>query len=381
MDEFLIRDQLHKLDVSVKANKDRAEFVFKDHAEALDSLDGRMLNTEEKDVSLLRALETLQAEMVTMKTSMSNINAELIKTKLVNVKQDMVIRTMNNLTAFDGYDMFVDTFADGKFIDFNKSVRAELMVDKQAVGKTRSSIVEVKQTSNPLKMLIAGTDQADKAVAQSFMISKDKQVDKLSILASPYNDQTYMPMIVSIRKQIDGPDLTSRDVQVSEAIGVFIDIDVPDIVLKGGEVYYLVIQTNDPYGYKIGYDSADKYLSGTSFNKFGNVWSDNGYDIGFKIWCFPSADENNAIIYTLPKMFPAPPASIVFEAEHDVSDGGSVNYAVSRDGGTNWKILQPGIETNLNDLPTGRTLLLRASIEGSGNIMSWGYVITGGDGK
>ncbi|MNO98960.1 hypothetical protein D3C76_907210 [compost metagenome] len=253
------------------------------------------------------------------------------------------------------------------------------MTEFQAVGKTRHSTMEVKQLNGPSNMLVANNGTADKAIAQSFTIDKDKQVDKVSIILSKFSDNTFQPVTVSIRHDIGGPDLTSRDIPVEQAVGGFIDVELPDYLLTANEVYYLVITTQDTYGYRVGYDGVDRYLGGTSFSLYNNVWTDNNRDIAFKIWCFPSADENNATILSMPKIFETTPKTIVFEREETVEAGSGINYFVSRDGGVNWKILQPGIETNLDDLPAGKTLILKAYILGTSRIDAWGYVVTRGD--
>lgn len=379
MDEFLIRHSFQDLRKTIQANKAAADLHFTKHDGEIADLDNRVDVLENKDTQVSGAINTLRNDVAALQKSFSVITNELNKTKMINVKQDMVIRTLHNLTAFDGFDMFVDTFADASKIDMINSIRAEWMPEFQAVGKTRSSTVEVKQLNSSSNMLIANNAAADKAVAQSFTIDKSKQIDKVSVVLNKFSDNTFLPATISIRHTIGGPDLTSRDVPVEQAVGGFIDIDLPDYMLDANEVYYLVITTQDTYGYRVGYDSVDRYLGGTSFSFYNNLWTDNNRDIAFKIWCFPSADENNATIFSTPKVFQTTPKSMVFEREETVEAGSGINYFVSRDGGVNWKILQPGIETNLDDLPAGKTLLLKAYILGASRIDAWGYVVTRGD--
>jgi uncharacterized coiled-coil protein SlyX len=379
MDEFLIRHKFHTLDKTIEANKAAADQHLAQHDSDIASLDQRVDTLEGKETESSGAINTLRQQVTDLQKMLADVTHELNKTKLINLKQDIVIRTLHNMQAFDAYDMFADTFADATHIDMENSIRAEWMPDYQAVGKTRRSVVELQQLSAPTNFLIAKNQTSDEAIAQSFVIDKTKQVDKVSIVVSRFNDNTTQPLIVSIRATIDGPDLTSRDITANEAIGGFVDVELPDYMLDAGHVYYLVLRTNDSYGYRIGMDTVDKYLGGTSFSLFNNVWTDNNHDIAFKIWCFPSEDENNATILSVPKTLATTPKTIVFEREETLEPGSGINYFVSRDGGLNWKILQPGIVTNLDDLPPGNKLVLKAYILGSSRIEAWGYVVTRSD--
>jgi len=379
MDEFLVRHGLQDLRKSINNNKATADAHFKTLDDTAVDMDDRIDRLELKDTAVSGAINTLRSDVAALQKSFSVMSNELNKTKMINVKQDIVIRTLHNLSAFDGYDMFVDTFANDHFVDMDNSIRAEWMVDFQSVGKTRKSTIEVRQDRGVSQSLIAKNGSADTGIAQSFTIDKDKQIDKVTITLSRFSNNTFLPVKVSIRSDIAGVDLVSTSIAAQAVVDGMMEIDLPDYLLTANEVYYLVIQTEDTYGYRIGYDPVDRYLGGTSFSLFNNVWTDNYRDIVFRIWCFPSADENNATILTYPKNFDTVPKSIVFEKEDTIEPSGTINYYVSRDGGVNWKILQPGIETNLEDLPSGKSLLLKGYIVGESRIDAWGYVVTRGD--
>jgi hypothetical protein len=298
---------------------------------------------------------------------------------MINIKQEMMIRTLHNLKTFDAFDMFVDTFSSADWIDFNNSMQAEWMNDFQSVGKTRGAIREINQSQGSQNSLIAKNGSADQGAAQSFTINKSKILDRVSLRLSRFNSNTTLPLVVSLRHTITGPDLTSRDVTATEAVGGWIDINFPDYQLVAGEVYYIVAVTEDQYGYTIGFDGVDRYFNGTSFSKFGTSWTDNGRDLSFQVWCYPATEDNNATIVTLPKVFTTVPKTIVFEKEDTIDAGSSIVYYISRDAGVNWKLLQDGMETNLDDLPTGKSLVLKAYITGSSRVDAWGYVVTRGD--
>ncbi|WP_421021422.1 hypothetical protein, partial [Klebsiella pneumoniae] len=89
-----------------------------------------------------------------MQKDLRETKTELTKTKLINLKQEIVIRTLNNLKYFEAHDMFTDTFADGSGIDWDNSLRGALLPDAQAVGRTQSSIISAQQVSQKSALLI-----------------------------------------------------------------------------------------------------------------------------------------------------------------------------------------------------------------------------------
>lgn len=378
MDEFVLNYTLQRLQKEIDDHKLQSAQYFTTNDEELLQVKNRIFDLEGKDTqttgsinSLLQLVEGLQKEMRETKN-------ELNKTKMINIKQEIVVRTLHNLKTFNALDMYTDTFSDDSGIDWTKSVRAGHMVEWQAVGKTRSSMPIVIQTQAPTYMLVGKNGSSDEAVQQTFIMDKTRELDKLSVFVEAFSGNTYQPLILSVREHPSGAALTSVDITADMAHGGWVDMSVPTYMLEGGKEYYFDIRTNDIYGYKIGMDPADRYLAGTSFSHYNNVWTDNNYDIAFKIWCFPSVDENDAVVYTHKQTLPTRPEKIVFEKDDTVSEGGII-YHVSRDGGLNWKLLQPGIETDLNDLPDGKDFIIKAIITGESRINAWGYVIKRSD--
>jgi hypothetical protein len=368
MDEFVLNHTLQDLQKQVDENQTQAVAYYEANDLVTEDLIDRVTSLENVGAETGISLDSIQSLVESLQQQLADTNAELNKTKLVNLKQELVVRTLHNMTAFNGTDMYADTFANGEAIDWVTSIRAELLTEYQAVGRTRKSVIVVNQAQAPSFNLIY----------QTFLIDKDRQIDKVSLLVESYNQNTYQPLTVSIHETETGPALTSADIRADDAIGGWIDLVLPSYILTGNKEYHVRLTTEDIYGYKIGMDTLDHYLPGTAYSLFGGVWTDNNYDIGFKVWCYPSLDESDATIITVSKVYPTTPEYIVFEAQEVDIDGG-ITYYVSRNAGSNWKILQPGIETNLNDLPDGKTIVLKAIVTGSSRIEAWGYVIKRSD--
>lgn len=377
MDEFILQFTLHRLQSQIDGLRSVAEAYFDQNDANLAAMDQRVLTLETTDQEINGSINSLRDQLDSLASLLNTTIGELNKTKLVNIKQDILLRTMHNEKIFDAYDMYVDTFSNGDGVDWVESIRAELMTDFQAVGRTFKSVVEVQQTKNTSAMLISKNGSSDEAFTQSFRIDKAKELDKVSVFLEPFDNRTLQAIYVSITAIKGGPPLTQITLQPGDCVG-WLDLDIPNVQLVDNTDYYIDIRTNDIYGYKIGVDTADNYLPGTSFSLFGGVWTDNNFDIAFKVWCFPSADENNATIVTVPKMLSTEPTRIVFEREETVESGG-INYYVSRDGGAHWKILQPGIETDLTDLPSGKALVIKAYIMSNARVNAWGYVVMRGE--
>jgi hypothetical protein len=377
IDEFVLNYTLQQLQKQIDDNQNQATVYYEANDEAVQDITTRVETLENSGELTGINLSNIQKLVETLQTQLTDLNDELVKTKLINLKQEIVIRTLHNLEAFNGTDMYADTFVKGDAVDWKTSIRGELLTDYQAIGKTRKSVVVLSQEQVPSFNLISQNGNSDEAMYQTFMVYKDRQIDKISIFVEPFNQSTYQPITISIRTTENGPALTSADLKVENANG-WTDVTLPAYLLSANQEYQIHISTQDIYGYKIGMDTVDRYLAGTSFSKFGSVWTDNNYDIGFKVWCWPSADENDATLITVPKVYATLPEYMVFEAQETDIDGG-VYYYVSRDGGANWKILQPGIETDLNDLPEGKSIVLKAVVTGGSRIEAWGYVIKRSD--
>lgn len=375
LDEFVVQYHLTDLQKQVDNHKSLADQYHTQNDNNISSLNNRVGTLETDGDEITGILNSLKTEIDTLKSNLTETNNELVKTKLINIKQDLVVRTLHNMTTFDAYDMHTDTFSDGENIDWENSIRAELLLDKQAIGKTRSSVVEVKQTMGESALLVSKNGTSDEAISQTFVLSKSKELHKVSIKVNTFSFDTWQPLHVRIRDANGGTILTETTLSPDKAIGNFVDVILPPYILNANVEYYIELATDDVYGYMIYVDTTDRYLAGTSFSLFNGTWTDNNHDIAFKVWCFPSADEDNATIYTVQKTLTSIPRTIVFEKE-DVLQNGGINYFVTRDGGVNWKILQAGISTNLDDLPEGQNLIIKAQIEKDSYINGWGYVLT-----
>lgn len=379
MDSFIVEHKLWSLQKQINEHKTQTSTYFTGNDANLANISDRITDLEAGATNVDSFINSLRNEVEGLKSFTTMLLTELNQVKLVNIKQDLVIRTYNNLQAFDGYGMFTDTFVNGDNIDWEKSIRAELMNDYQAVGKTRRSVVDVKQTMMTGSMMISKNGSSDDAFAQTFILDKTKEVDMISLYIGKVGPGTTLPLRISILDTLGGGALSQTFVAANDiTTDGWIDIDMPNVLCNAGVEYYIDIRTDDTTGYKIGLDTADNYLPGTSFSRFNNTWTDNNFDISFKVWAYPSEDENNATIFSKVKTFATVPTSIVFERE-DRTNGGSVQYFVSRDGGVNWKILQPGVPTDLNDLPSGKDLVLKAFLTENSRIEAWGYVVVRSD--
>lgn len=378
IDEFVLNYTLQQLQKQIEDNLRSSNEYHATNDSNLSVLSSRIGLLEQNSSESNGSLNSLIQLVNVLGKSLSDTIRELNKTMLTNIKQDIVIRTLHNMTFYSANDMFTDTFADKKGIDWDLSTRAELQPEYQAVGKTRQSFIVVQQPSAPSYTLISKNGTSDEAITQLFQIDKDRQIDKISLFVEALNDNTYQPLIISIRSAKDGSALTSADITPDKLKDGWVDIKLPQILLKKETDYYVDIRTPDIYGYKIGVDTTDRYMYGTSYNLFNSVWMDNNYDIGFKIYCFPSVEENDAFVYTYVHNYETVPTSIIFERDETIIEG-SINYFVSRDSGSNWMILQPGIETNLDDLPKGKAIQIKAVVTGNSRINAWGYVIKRGD--
>lgn len=374
LDEFVINYTLQRMQGQHEAlDKHTKEYEEKTDDSIL-RVSNRVGDLEQNGVDYSSDIKDLYKAIQLMQKDLRETKTELNKTKLINLKQEIIIRTLNNLKYFEAHDMFTDTFADGSGVDWENSLRAELLNGQQAVGVTQKSIISAQQTSQKSTLLISKNGSSDEALAQSFVVDKTRKLDKLGLWLEPFSVETFRPIHIGITDVLGGSWLHSVTLEVDQVASDWMEIDFPELLLEGGKDYYIVIRTDDIYGYKVGIDPVDKYIAGSSYSYYKNVWTDNNHDLSFKVWCFLADDENDAIILTYPKTLPTLPEMIVFEKEDTLFDG-TANYYISRDGGAHWKILHPGIETDLNDLPAGKTVILKAVVTSTARIEAWGYVI------
>ena len=374
LDEFVINYSLQRLQSQHESLDAHTKEYEAKTDDSILRVSNRVGNLEQNGIDYTADIKDIYKAIQIMQKDLRETKTELTKTKLINLKQEIVIRTLNNLKYFEAHDMFTDTFADGTGVDWDNSLRGALLTDAQAVGRTQDSIVYAQQPSQKSALLISKNGSSDEALSQSFIVDKSRNLDKIGIWLEPFSVDTFRPVIVAVSDKQTGTPLYEVTIAANDVEPGWNEVDFPDIKLEGNKDYYIVIRTDDTYGYKVGIDPVDRYLAGTSYSFYRNVWTDNNHDLAFKVWCYLSDDENDAMIVTFPKTLPTKPEMIVFEKEDTLFDG-SITYHISRDNGAHWKILHQGIETNLDDLPTGKTVILKAMITGNARIEAWGYVI------
>lgn len=379
VDEFVLNYTLERLDKKIDQHKDEQEEYEVATELALQSLRDATQKLIDGGSTMDGAINTLIDLVSALTVDLKETKRELNKTKMANIKQEIVVRTLHNMNQFAAHDMFVDTFTDAVNIDWDISIRGEWFDDLLAIGKTSESTVKVQQASMKEPTLISASGSDDMALSQLFQLDKDQDIDKVSLYITKHHENTWQPLVVSIRDVNGGAVLVDGQVDASKITGGWIDIDIGNIRLSKFTDYYIDVRTDDTYGYRIGVDkTGDKYFPGTSYNLFNGVWTDNNFDLAFKVWCFAADDENDTTIITKKQTFATMPTQIVFDVE-DVTIDGSINYFVSRDDGLNWMILQPGIETNLNDLPEGKDIRIKVYLLGNSRVDAWGYVIKRSD--
>lgn len=379
IDEFVLNYTLERLDKKIDQHKKEQEGYEVATELALESLRKTTEGLLNEGSTMDGSLNTLVELVTDLTLDLKETKRELNKTKMANIKQEIVVRTLHNMNSFAAHDMYVDTFTDATNIDWPISIRGEWFSDLLAIGKTSASSVKVQQTSMKEPTLISANGSDDRALSQLFQIDKDQDIDKVSLYVTKHNENTWQPLIVSIRDINGGMILVDGKIDASKIVGGWVDIDLGNIRLNKFLDYYIDVRTDDTYGYRIGVDkSGDRYFSGTSYNLFNGVWTDNNFDLAFKVWCFAADDENDTTIITKKMTLATLPTSIVFDVEAVTIDG-SINYFVSRDDGLNWKILQPGMETDLNDLPEGKDIRIKVYLLGNSRVDAWGYVIKRSD--
>lgn len=378
IDEFVLNYTLERLEKKVDENYRDVESYKKQIQQTLESYNDRTIELENAKTTFDSTINSLIELVNRLENELKKTEYELNKTILTNIKQKIMILTLHNLQAFNAHDMYVDTFTDDKNIDWSKSTLTEWISDLQAIGKSFNSYVKVKQTIMGNRFLISGNGSSDDGIIQSFHIDKAQEIDRFSFYVEPHDKNSWRDLKVRLYDVLGGSPIAETTVLSKNIKSDWVDAVFPRTMLEEYKDYYVEITTDDPYGYRIGVDFTDTYLPGTSYSLYNGTYSDNNYDMAFKVWCYPASDEIEGYIYTKPKQLDFKPLSIIFEKE-DVLMNGVINYHVSIDNGKTWKILQPGVETNLEDLPDGRELVIRATITGGCYINAWGYVIKRGD--
>ena len=136
---------------------------------------------------------------------------------------------------------------------------------------------------------------ADNSLAQAFMPSITPLV-KVRLLVSA-DDQINQPLIVSIRNDLYGEDLTSVTVQASEIPSTvdWINFDFPDITVNVEETYYIVAKTDSEieYHWLIAFNQdVDYYERGSGW--FNNLsmgghwinWDEYQFHQPYNDYCF-----------------------------------------------------------------------------------------------
>lgn len=112
-------------------------------------------------------------------------------------------------------------------------------------------------------------------VAQSFKPSMTPltKVD-LAILTDNYTTQ---PVVVSIRSDLEGNDLTSITVppeQIPQDNISWCSFDFPDITVVPETTYYIIIRSNDTnYAYCVGYNGSNLYPRGNTWLCYDGNWT------------------------------------------------------------------------------------------------------------
>ncbi len=381
LDPFIINHTLETL--RRKNNELREEFI--DYValnnKAVEDMKTALEAQDKKDQEAIATITTLTQMIENLTGVVESLNSEVVQTKLNNIKQEIVTRTLSNMQQYRAHDMFVDTFTTADDIDDGVSIRAEWFADFKAVGRTTAATVYADQSSHPNLILITGNAGDDNGLSQSFILDKNQMIDKVSIYVEKHNVSAWKPILVKISTDLEGVNIVTTGLLNPTDINSagFYDIKVNNVMLAQYTDYFMSITTEDTYGYRIGVDTGkDTYFPGTSYIRYNNVWTDNNFDIAFKVWCFAAFEDNNATIVTKVHEYEGTLQSIVFDVEA-VTTSGSINYYVTIDDGANWKILEPGIETNLLDLAKGNKVRIKAYIDGNSRVDAWGYVIKRGE--
>ena len=381
LDPFLVNYHLENLLELNKSLREEHENYKVTAGEENEVLNKRIAELEDTNDSFAGTVNTLTKMIEDLTSVVESMNGELIDAKLTNIKQEIVTRTLRNLNQYKAHDMFVDTFTTADDIDWVTSIRGEWFDDLKAIGRTTASTVYVDQSIASTMLLLTGNAGEDNAVCQSFTLDKTQDIDKISLRIEKHHENTWKPLHIKVTDDLAGTNIiTTGVINASDITGDnWYDIDLKNIQLTKFTEYYITISTEDTYGYRVGQHTAsDTYFVGTSYIKFSNVWTDNNYDIAFKVWCYAAFDEDNATIITSAHDYPGKLESIVFDVE-SVTYSGSINFFVSCDDGSNWKILEAGMETSLLDLPSTNKLRIKTQIEGNSRVDAWGYVIKRGE--
>lgn len=381
LDPFLVNYHIERLLELNQALLQKHEDYVQEAEKENNSLKIKISELENTNNAFSGTVNSLTTMISDLSKVVESLNGELIDTKLTNIKQEMVTRTLLNMNQYEANDMYVDTFTTADGIDWGTSIRGEWFDDLRAIGRTTASTVYVKQETASSKLLLTGNAGDDNAVCQSFTLDKTQDIDKISLRIEKHQETTWKPLLVKITDDLAGINIITEgsiDASVITEDGWY-DVELNNIQLTKYTEYYITIYTEDTYGYRIGqHTSTDTYFVGTSYIKFSNVWTDNNYDIAFKVWCYAAADEDNATIITTVHEYEGELQTMVFDAE-SVTYSGSINFFVSCNDGADWKILEPGLETSLLDLPSTNKVRIKTYIDGNSRVDAWGYVIKRGE--
>lgn len=381
LDPFLFNyyiEELRELNEALKEEHESYKLIAEEERKLLRE---RIVELEGKSNQFTGTISSLTDKLTEVGRLIDSLNGELVDTKLTNIKQEFVTRTLRNLNQYKAHDMFVDTFTTADDIDWGTSTRGEWFDDLKAIGRTTASTVYVDQSQATSKLLLTGNAGEDNAVCQSFTLDKTQDIDKISLRIEKHHENTWKPLFIKITDDLAGTNvITSGVINAADITeDKWYDIELNNIQMTKFTEYYLTVYTEDTYGYRVGqHTTSDTYFVGTSYIKFSNVWTDNNYDIAFKVWCYAAADEDNATMITKAHEYKGELQSIVFDVE-SVTYTGSVNFFVSCNDGTDWKILEPGMETSLLDLPSTNKLRIKTYMDGNSRVDAWGYVIKRGD--
>ncbi len=115
-------------------------------------------------------------------------------------------------------------------------------------------------------------------IAQSFK-PFDNKITKIKLLLR--HKSTDDPLIVSIRKNLDGNDLVSKIIPADtfsdceKSVHRFFEIDLPDIIVNPNDTYYIVCKCNSKQSYRLGRNNLDKgdyYEGQLYYSSGGGFW-------------------------------------------------------------------------------------------------------------
>lgn len=82
-----------------------------------------------------------------------------------------------------------------------------------------------------------------------------------------------------------------------------------------------------------------------------------------------NSSEGTVTVLSQEDVLSSVPTTLLFAAE----DEGAVTYEVSRDAGVTWMVITPNQITDLSSLPSGTSLVIKATFDGASTIYAWSY--------